>query len=540
MLLAAGFVARPRVGEVGAAEAPGETVAPTGAAPLPDRWTPPRDVPPGLAPGIEGSAASSAATTPGRRRDERLEARIRDAIARAVGKASDRTGGKVHSGNVTVGVHVRRLAEPRDEIVALGADVSLRPASNLKLVTSAAALVLLGPGWSFLTDFEALGPIARGVLEGDLVVRAGGDPLYVRDGDGRLDPWLDGLARDLRTAAIERVRGALVLDEGTFESPAPGPAWPDSSEHWQEYCALAGGFSANAGCLTATIETAGVGSEPVVRVGPEHHGLRRHGDVKTVAPGKALRIVVEARGERVTVRGEVPADVRSWSTRFAHPDPVELFGHAVVGGLADRGVTVDGGWRRERDVPVGSRVAQLRTPLTDTLVPILTDSNNSVSDQVFLALGLAVEGEGTRAGGRRAVARALTQLGVSGAGLEQVDGSGLSRDDRVSTRQLTALLCAVLGQDRSVDRLFEEALPVAGESGKLARRMQSTAASGRVRAKTGFIGGTSGLSGVCDTLEGDRLVFSILVSYPTVDGLNTHCFKPMQDEICALLVESDG
>ena len=104
---------------------------------------------------------------------------------------------------------------------------------------------------------------------------------------------------------------------------------------------------------------------------------------------------------------------------------------------------------------------------------------------------------------------------------------------------MTALLCAVLGEERGVGLLFEDALPVAGVSGTLARRMRSSAASGRVRAKTGFIGGTSGLSGVCDTLGGDRLVFSILVAYPKVDGLNTHCFKPMQDEICALLVESD-
>ena len=125
-------------------------------------------------------------------------------------------------------------------------------------------------------------------------------------------------------------------------------------------------------------------------------------------------------------------------------------------------------------------------------------------------------------------------------GLAQVDGSGLSRDNRVSARQFTALLTAVLGRNDQRAAAFRSALPVGGESGSLKGRMKSGSARGRVRAKTGFIGGTSALSGLCETDDGRTLLFSILVDYPRVSGLNTKVWKPMQDEICALLVESGG
>ena len=95
-------------------------------------------------------------------------------------------------------------------------------------------------------------------------------------------------------------------------------------------------------------------------------------------------------------------------------------------------------------------------------------------------------------------------------------GSGLSRDNRVSARQLTALVEGVLARDPTSARVFRESLAVAGRSGTLEKRLRGTAAEGRVFAKTGWIRGTSALSGYVETLEGALLCFSILVEYPDV------------------------
>ena len=145
---------------------------------------------------------------------------------------------------------------------------------------------------------------------------------------------------------------------------------------------------------------------------------------------------------------------------------------------------------------------------------------------------------GDRAGGQALVERVLGGLGVPCEGLVLVDGSGLSRDDRVAARHFTSTLVA-LRRHPGWPALLA-ALPVAGETGSLASRMREAPARGRVHAKTGFIGGTSALAGVVRTLDGRELAFALLVNYPVVSGLNTSCWKPLGDEVARLLVESEG
>jgi D-alanyl-D-alanine carboxypeptidase/D-alanyl-D-alanine-endopeptidase (penicillin-binding protein 4) len=480
----------------------------------------------------------------------RLGARVRALIAEYEERASKESGGRVSAKDVAVSVHVRE-AGAKGELVAIEADRAMRPASNLKLVTSSAALVLLGAGWSFETILETEGAIENGVLRGDLVVRAGGDPLYDRDpeakgrevrGDGSVDALLAPALASLEKRGLKSVDGALVLDELDYAAPSPAPAWPSESQRWSEYCALAGGFSANAGCLTATVKPGEVGGPAEVRVEPRHDGLERKGRVTTGPAKSKLDVRVEARAGAALVEGSIPKSVPTWSTRFAAPDPVDLFGHALAGALADRGIAVKAGWKRAHAPMTGkwTQLARISTPLTAVVDAMNTDSNNACADQVFLALGHARGGGGTREGGRAAVAKALEKLGVTTDGLVQVDGSGLSRDDRVSARQITALVDAVLRLDEKTSRTFVESLALASESGTLDDRMRDPKLAGKVRAKTGFIAGTSALSGLLETKDGRRLVFSILVEYPNADGLNRSCWKPMEDAICAELAGADG
>lgn len=501
--------------------APGPASAPAAArAPVPG--TAERD------PGPLGAPRSHAPVT----RDRGLEQRLRGLVERAVASAGEATGGAVTPANTTVALCVRRLGRP-GILAARNADRPLRPASNMKLVTAAAALVLLGPDAGLETRVEAAGPPVEGVLRGDLVLRAGGDPLYDPAADGRVDHLLAPLVARLRSQGLRRIEGDLVLDEGLFAAPAPGPGWPDPSQYWQEHCALAGGFSANAGCLTAVVEATRAGEPARSFVHPLHHGLARTGTVRTVAsPPLDVRVGVQGVGARhVVLDGTVPASVARWTSRFAHPDPVELFGNVLAAALAEGGIELSGSLLRERRPAGLVTLATLSTPVLSLLGPINTDSNNSVADQLFLALGGRIEGDPTRAGGARATARALERLGVPSAGLVQVDGSGLSRDGRITARQLAALLDAVLAEPGERAEAFLASLAVGGETGTLAQRLREPGARGRVWAKTGFIGGTSALSGILETDSGQRLVFSILIEYPRLSGLNNTHWKPLQNDL---------
>jgi D-alanyl-D-alanine carboxypeptidase/D-alanyl-D-alanine-endopeptidase (penicillin-binding protein 4) len=259
--------------------------------------------------------------------------------------------------------------------------------------------------------------------------------------------------------------------------------------------------------------------------------------VRTLA-ADTLDVRVGATVTTVTVQGEIAAGRGPFLAEFSHPDPVALFASVLRAELARAGVDLAGGVRRERGAAGGPVIAVLRSPVADALEPINTDSRNGVADQLFLALGLATFGQGSREAGRAATAGALERLGVASAGLVQVDGSGLSRDDRASARQIAALVAAVLALEPATALAFVDSLAVAGRTGTLAERMRGAAAQGRVFAKTGWISGASALSGVANALDGRELVFSILVAYPAeAGGLNSSCFKPMQDEMVALLVE---
>lgn len=473
-----------------------------------------------------------------RARDGVLNRRFDEIVGRWCREAGRRSMQKAHAGNVRVAVIARELAGGRI-LVARDENRALIPASNMKLVTTAAALALLGPGTEFNSPFEASAPITDGVLAGDLVVRASGDPLCEIDGSARIEDRLGVVARTLRALPLVEVRGDLVLDEGNFLEPGPGPAWPDASQHWTEYCARSGGFSANGGVLVAEVFPGRVGEAARVEVHPAPHGLRSRYGVTSIG-GSKLDVRVGATVSTVTVRGEIPHSRRDWSAEFSHPDPVAHFGCVLRAQLEKAGIRIRGEVRRTRGVPAGTRLAELRSPVDDTLRPINTDSRNGVADQLFLALGHTLGGGGTRAGGQAATVRALEKLGVPTAGFRQVDGSGLSRDNRVSARQIAALLAAVLAQDGETPRAFLDSLAVAGRRGTLEDRMKGTPAEGRVFAKTGWINGASALSGFAETLDGRRIVFSVLVQYPSeAGGLNRTCFKPMQDEMVRVLVEEN-
>ena len=500
---------------------------PSGSAGLESPAPPPE---PGLGSRFESGAVGVLRVEP----DAALESAVRRAIATWVAEAERRSQGRAHAGNVDVAVVVRELGGA--ELVSIEPDRALAPASNMKLVTTATALVLLGADWSLETRFEGAGQLDGGRLTGDLVVRAGGDPFYAPAGDGRSEERLAQVARDLRAAGLRRVDGDLVLARDGFPSPGPGPGWPPASQYWTESCALAAGLTVNGAVIEARVTPGAAGAAARIEVHPEPHGLSRNYGVETVA-GTVNDVRVGATVSAVTVKGRVGARCDTVEAGFAHPDPEGLFAAVLRDQLGRAGIEVRGGTRVVDTAEPGLLLATTSSPALSLLEPINTHSANSVADQLFFATARAVVGAGTRSAGRLATALALERLGVSDEGLFQVDGSGLSRDNRISARQLTALLDAVLGLDRETGEAYLDSLALAGRTGTLSERMRGGPAEGRVRAKTGWISGASALSGLAWTVDGRQLVFSLLVSYPReVPGMNTHCFKPLGDDIAAILV----
>ena len=472
--------------------------------------------------------------------DAALQSDLEAIIGRWFQTASKKSRGKLTGPDTQISVHVRELSDNSTLASVQGTRI-LRPASNLKVATSAAGLVLLGAMGQYETPFEATGPIEAGVLRGDLIAHAGGDPL-VRDGSqGATEARLDEVARALQAAGIRRISGNLVLNEGSFLEPGVGPSWPSANQHWDDYCALAAGLTVNAGVLVAEVAPRSAGAKASITVHPSPHGLSSNYGVSTVR-GQANDVRVGATATKVTVKGKLGTSTGVVVSDFAHPDPVTLFGAVLKDRLKQAGIALGGKVIKRRGPPPAQEpLFVLRSPVADSLVPINTHSNNGVADQLFFTLGHRLGGGGTRAGSAKAITQAFQALGIDPTGHHQVDGSGLSRDNRISPVQLTGLLQAVLFgllESDPLSRRYLDSLAVAGQSGTLATRLRSTPAAGQVFAKTGFIDGTSSLSGLAISPAGRGLVFSIIVNYPTVAGLNTSAWKPMQDEMVLRILEA--
>ncbi len=462
-----------------------------------------------------------------------LSRAVEGVILSAVRGASKKSKGKLKSGQAVVAVMVQDLRSGEVLVNRLG-ERPLMPASNLKVLTAAAALLGLGPDARFETRFEASGTVANGRLDGTLVVRAGADPMHEREGNGSLDRWLDPLAEDLKKAGIRKVKGPLVLDTSGFEKPGPAAEWPAASAHWQDYCALSGGFNANGGVFRVTVEPRGGRAKVTLR--PRHHGLKRRGSVSVKGKKNDLRVGANAGG--VTVGGSVPAKMAEFVTEFRHPDPIQLFGESILGGLEARGIQFE-----ERTFVQGTGGAgpmrllhTMSSPVTSVLDAVLLDSNNAVTDQLFLLVGHRLGGGGTRAKAAAAIRKVLEKAGVDTSELRQADGSGLSKANRLTASCLVQTLSALSRTPMAIRRAFYSSMPLAGSSGSLKNRMKGTAAEGFVIAKTGWVSGASSLSGYVLGSDGrPAIAFSIIVGYPRIGGLNTSSWKPMQDEICALL-----
>lgn len=486
---------------------------------------------PATSAGVRGRTAAL-----GRAIDASLEARLEQHVRAAFERAASSSGGA--AGAVDCRVAYRVVDLERNLVIAEREPQAwMEPASNLKLLTTLAALRVLGPDWRFRTSVEALGPIADGRLAGDLLVRAGGDPFYAPDDPGYAERRLDSLARALVARGIGAIEGDLLLDLGAFPEPGPARGWPDSNVQWTGSYAYVAGLTANGGQLRLDFE-AGADGRTRVALAPAPSGLDFSGSVAASSRSiNDVRIGLYDASGRLTVDGELGPPGRVFDRDLRHPRPTEMFGALLSAALKRQGIALRGEVRQVRGEPVGEPIAVLETPLEDLLVAINRDSVNPVADAVFLAMGLERFGEPTREAARAAVAEVLGELGLQTSGFVQVGGSGLSRDNRVSPAMLVEALRQVDRMPAELRESLVSSLAVAGESGTLAERMQGTAAEGRVVGKTGFIVGASALSGFAQALDGGRYAFSIVVSYPRLGGLNNSAWKPMHDAIAVELVE---
>ena len=398
----------------------------------------------------------------------------------------------------------------RNEVVfARDADKLLKPASNVKLLTTLAALKYLGPDYTFKTRFYVDGPVQNGILNGNLYVKGFGDPKLVSE-----QLWF--IANTLKRAGFRRVLGRLVIDDTYFDEIRQIKNGA-KNRGGRAYDALLGALSVNFNTTAIYVKPAQkAGLMPRVTVDPDNSYIRVSNKAVTVASGQPMSLkVFRVPGkydDAIVIEGNIPMHMteRRYYRNISYP---RQYAAALLRRfLKERGIIIKGGNQYRKAPPEVREILVYESRPLRTIVSDLNRmSNNFVAEQILKTMAAELKGSpGTTDKGLELLGNFLKEIGITNH-YKLVNGSGLSPDNQMTAAQLTE----ILKYGYRNFNLFPEyvsSMGIVGVDGTVDFRLKNTVAQGRVRAKTGSLTGVATLSGYLNTLQNETLAFSFLMN----------------------------
>jgi D-alanyl-D-alanine carboxypeptidase/D-alanyl-D-alanine-endopeptidase (penicillin-binding protein 4) len=406
-----------------------------------------------------------------------------------------------------VAVYIHPIGARRPAL-AWNADQPMNPASAMKVVTTLAALELLGPAYTWRTEAYADGALAEGVLDGNLVLKGYGDPKLTLE-----DFW--HLLRDLRARGIRHIRGDLVLDRSFF-APAQVDAAAFDNEPTRPYNVLPDALLINFKSIQLRFvpeeesRTVRILAEPqlpqvaiVNQLALAHGNCELWPEKPQASPGQA----------QLVFTGVFPAGCGEKTKSFSLLAPNE-YALAVFQQLWNElGGTHQGG---VRDGVRSDTARLIASRESRTLAELIRDmnkfSNNVMARQLFLTLSLSVDAP--PASSEKAARAVRDWLGARGLDFPELvieNGSGLSRNERISAAHLGQLL--LRAWETPLMPEFISSLPLLGTDGTLRRRLPGSPVAGRAHMKTGYLDGVRALAGYVQDRDGRNLVVVSVVNH---------------------------
>jgi D-alanyl-D-alanine carboxypeptidase/D-alanyl-D-alanine-endopeptidase (penicillin-binding protein 4) len=398
--------------------------------------------------------------------------------------------------------------------VSYGADRALNPASTIKLVTTYAALDLLGPAYAWNTEVYATGTLQRDVLNGNLVIKGYGDPKLTLE-----NFWL--LLRNVRARGVREIRGDLVLDRSYF-AREDNDASRFDGEPARPYNTPPDALLVNYKAVTVQFVPEPEGRNVRLIVEPALPAVQVAGNV-TATDGPCgdwvSRLKIEPQGNgtnaRLAIGGPYSRDcgerTRSFSL-LSHPGYVG----ALFGALwQELGGSYTGTVREDTVDPGAARLlATAKSPsLSEVVRDINKFSNNVMARQLYLTLGgVSAGAPATLEKSRSTVLGWLAQKQIIAPELVLENGSGLSRIERISAHTMARLL---LDAYRSpVMPELMASLPLVAVDGTMRKRLGNADVAGRAHIKTGTLTGVRAIAGYVLDARNHRNVVVFFVNHP--------------------------
>lgn len=437
----------------------------------------------------------------------------RDTLPQPVAQALSRAGVPASSTALVV-----QEVDAKSPQLGVNAQVPMNPASVMKLLTTYAALDLLGPAYTWKTEAYLSAPLKGDVLEGDLLLKGYGDPKL-----GIEDFWL--FLHDLRARGLREIRGDLVLDRSWFDVPSHDPALFDK-EPLRPYNVGADALLLNYKSvrfrLIPDVQNKSVqltAEPPLAKMevenrlslsnGPCPEGWRHN-----------LNLLVSEDGEiaRLKFSGNFPLSCgeKVWNIALlSHPQYVLATFRSM---WKEMGGTFAGGVREGLAPPGALPFATQESPAASELLRDMNKfSNNTMARQIFLTLSAQImEPPGRYDKSAQLVKDWLKQRDLDMPELVIDNGAGLSRDERISAANMQRILIAAWRS--AVMPEFVSSMPLVGRDGTARRRLKSDPVTGQAHIKTGTLSGVRSMAGYVLNRKGKRLAFTFIVNHPNAEA----------------------
>ena len=408
-------------------------------------------------------------------------------------------------------------AETGDSIFA-NKQIHLVPASVMKLVTSAAALELLGPEMQFETLIETTGELdsVAGILNGNLIIRGSGDPTMKSEYFNNQDVFTE-IVQILKRSGVESINGSVIVDATCYTGqPIPRTwIWEDMGNY---YGAGAYGVSLYDNYYKIHFKSGHAGTATKVSyTSPALKELDLVNQVKSSSINRDLAYVFAAPGQSTqTVTGTIPANRKDFAVKAAIPNPPLTFAALAFGKINKSGIKIADGYKAElvndefQDQEHCNLIGKVESPaLKDIIYELNHNSVNLFAEALAKKIGLQLKQDGSTATGTEAIVDFWDKLNCNGFML--ADGSGLSRFNAISPRQLTNILIH-MNRDSKNKEVFIKSLPIAGTNGTMVF-YRSPELKGNLLAKTGSMTGVRSFAGYMKTASGRKIAFTFIVNH---------------------------
>lgn len=406
------------------------------------------------------------------------------------------------------------------------------PASNMKLFSEAAAIMVLGPDYHFKNQLSiSSGKIQQGVLQGTIYIQLSGDPSFSRH-------ELQTLLASLKDWNINSIQGNVYIDSDLVGVDAYPPGWLASDLSYS-YGAPNAPVMIDANRLTVTVNPGARAGDPaVVEVDDGGGAIVLNNQVTTKATTKGCGVGFSLdQDNHLTVRGCVGVGQWAVQQRLAIKNPLVYAQEMIKSDLAKANIQLNGQVQLGK-TPTGALLiaTQYSKALSELMADTLKPSDNLYADSLYLHAAAKLNGSPVNWKGAEPVIKNFlqAQTGIDFKNAVFTDGSGLSRYSLVTPEQTISLL-KFLYQRFPLSYEYISALPVSGRDGTLQKRFRTPTQQGFVRAKTGTMTGINSLSGYLYTSNGHTLAFAMYIN--RLPGKPAGPGRPVIDALCTYFLQ---